>query len=359
MAGIGRILAIVAGVAVVGGGGGYFALPSTAAKTQSFQVAHSQQSVLTHFASTPANTVVAEGITVTHVGAPNGNNVVADLRYADGVGGRVTYTVTPDGEGSKVEAKLERNLGLNPMDKINGMNNAPVEPVAAVFFPALNADLSNPSLEGKSYEGLSYEVVQVAARPFLFNANCSPTDPKEIREAVAQSLAVLQPVMHRYNLTADGPPIAVETEWDTPEHRGQYCFQIGYAFTGTAPRLYAGGQVGQTPAGTAMRVHYSGAEENVLPTYDKMELAIWAAHLTQGRSFEVYYDNAEQSGGAVNRDIYYLITGDTASLTTHVPSAGPVPAPGAPAAPAAATDTTAPAATTTTATTTATTTTAP
>ena len=339
MKGIGRILIIVLVVLAVAYGGSLLALPSTASKTQGFDVTHSPASVFTHLASAPANTPIGQGIVQTSVQSAANNVVVAGVKYPDGVGGKVTYTVRPTADGAHVDVKLERDLGFNPLDRIQGMNGAPVAAPAAIAFPAIGSDLTNPAIEGTSYDGLAYEIINVPARPFLFNANCSPIDPKEIKEAVAQSLAVLEPLMTRYHLTQDGAPIAVETAWDTPEHPHQYCFEIGYAFTGTPPHIYAGGQVGQTPTGQAMRVHFTGAEENVLPTYDKMELAIWSAHLQHGRSFEVYYDDAEQNGGSVNRDIYYLIPGDASALTHYVPSAGPVPPVGAAATPAPATTT--------------------
>jgi hypothetical protein len=335
----------VLGLAVVGGGGyggSLFLLPQSAAKSQTIEVDKSAPSVLARLASAPANAPIGEGGLVTQTAVhPAANNVVtADVKFSDGGLGHATYTVTPAGEGSKVDVKLERTLNYyNPVERYQGGGGEPVAAAAAKFFPAVSADLADPKIEGKSYDGLVYSVEQVTAKPFIFNANCSPVDPAEIREAAAQSLAVLRPLLARYKLVQDGPPIAVETAWDDAEHPKQYCFQIGFAFTGEPPRIYAGGQVGQTPAGSVMRVHYEGPEENVLPTYDRMELAMWAAHVSWGRSFEVYHDDPEKPGGSVTRDIYYLLTGDASALARVVPSA-----PAAAAAPAAAPAAAAPAA---------------
>jgi hypothetical protein len=86
-----------------------------------------------------------------------------------------------------------------------------------------------------------------------------------------------------------------------------------------------------------MRVHYNGTEENVIPVYDQMENAMWSAHMTIVKSYEVYYDDPLQPAGSQNRDIYYLFTGDAATLQRVAPSAGAPPPAGA--APAAATTT--------------------
>jgi len=342
------------GLVVVGGGGyggSLVLLPQSAAKSQTIEVDKSAPSVVARLASAPVNAPIGEGGLVTQTAIhPAANNVVtADVKFSDGGLGHATYTVTPAGEGSKVDVKLERTLAyLNPIERFQGGGGEPVAAAAAKFFPAVTADLTDAKIEGKSFDGLAYAVEQVTARPFIFNANCSPVDPAEIREAAAQSLAVLRPLLERYKLVQDGPPIAVETAWDDAEHPKQYCFQIGYAFTGEPPRIYAGGQVGQTPAGDVIRVHYEGPEENVLPTYDRMELAMWAAHVSWGRSFEVYHDDPEKPGGSVTRDIYYLLTSDPSALARLVPSApaaAPAAATPAPAAPAPAQETPAPAAT--------------
>ncbi|MBL8550683.1 MAG: hypothetical protein JNJ73_11930 [Hyphomonadaceae bacterium] len=332
MKGIIRTLLIIVAIIVVGGVAGYFVLPAKASRAESFTVARPPASVFARIASTPPGTVIAEGVTQTAITSAENNVVVAEVAYADGSTGVATYTVAPDGEGSRVELKLEQNLGANPMDKLGALTGGEVGPLVTAAAAAVTTDLN--ALPAAAFTGLAYEVTTVTARPFLYNQNCSPQDASQIKEAVAQSLVVLKPLLTRFNLTQDGPPIAVETSWEN----NQYCFQIGFAFTGTPPRLYAGGTVGTTPAGQAIRVHYSGAEENVIPTYDQMEALIASARLTQGKSFEIYYDDPAATGGSVSRDIFYLVEGDATALARVAPSAGAVPAAASapPAAPAAA-----------------------
>ena len=222
------------------------------------------------------------------------------------------------------------------------MNGQPVASAAAVFFPAVTADLTHPSdggrtIEGASSQGLAYEITTVEAQQFAYNEYCAPQQPDEIKEAVRQSIVAVRAFMGSHNLAASGEPIAVETGWNEDTH--QYCFQIGVPFTGTPPHnIYvAGVKVGPSPAGQAMRVHFNGSEENVIPVYDQMENALWSAHMTIGKSYEVYFDDPLQPAGSQNRDIYYLFTGDAGVLQRVAPSAG---APAGGEAPAAATATT-------------------
>ena len=356
---VGRSLIIVVVVLAVAYGVSLLALPATAAKSQAFDVPMSPPSVVGRFSTMPANTQLGEGITATHVASSANNTVVADIAYADGGKGKATFAVTPgaQGQGSHVEVKIERDLGFNPLDRFNGRDGAPVAPAAAAFFPAVGNDLTHPTasgrnIEGTTYTGLAYEVTQVTAQQFAYNEYCSPQQPDEIKEAVRQSLVAVRAFLNSHQLASTGNPIAVETGWNEQTH--EYCFQIGVPFTGAAPsRIYvAGVKVGPTPAGQAMRVHYNGTEENVIPTYDQMELALWASHMDIDKSYEVYYDDPMQPAGSQNRDIFYVFSGDAATLRRIAPPAGSPPPAGAAATPAAATTTSTATTSTSTATTT-------
>jgi len=348
MKGIGRILIIIL-VVVLGlaAAGYFFVLPQKYTSTQTFTVERPVDQVYAYLAATPAGEKVGD-VTITEVTDVNAESheVEATVAFADGQTGEATYTVASEGAGSQVTVVFERPIGPNPLTRLSAMSKNEVEPVALAASESLNEQLGD--LTNISISGLSYEIVQVGAKPFIYNENCSPIAPAQIKEAVAQSLLVLRPLMARYNLEQDGPPIAVETSWN--EEQNQYCFQIGYAFRGTPPTIYAGGRVGRTPEGRAMRVHYEGSEENVIPTYDQMEALAQIARLELGKSFEVYYDDAAAPGGSANRDIFYLIeNGDPGRLAEVAPSAGPVPVSTLVVAPAAAetpapTETTTPAA---------------
>ncbi|HVY86032.1 MAG TPA: hypothetical protein VG943_12925 [Caulobacterales bacterium] len=357
MGAIGRILLIIVAIVLVIGVGGYFVLPSTAAKTQSFSVPRPSAAVFARLSSTPANTQVAPGVTAKRVVSAANNVVVEELAFADGGSGRATYTVRPDGDSAThVDVKIERNLGANPVDRVQGLSGAPVATAAAAFFPAVTTDLN--ALPNASFAGLHYSVVQVEAQPFFYIQNCSPTDPESVESVVQDALVAVRAVMQVKHLEIAGPPIAVEPA----VQNNQYCYQIGYPYHGTPPRVLAVGTAGTTPGGTALRVVYKGGEENVIhDVYDPLDALLASAHLDDPTTrsddwptYEVYHDDPTQPGGSHDREIYYVTRGDISALTAIAPPTPDAPAAATPAAAAAAApSTTEPAAETTTATTTA------
>ena len=345
MGAIGRILLIIVVIAVIAVGAAFFLLPNTASRTESFTVERPPASVFARLASTPPGTAIAEGVTQNAIISAENNVVVAEVAYADGSVGQATYTVSPEGDGSRVQLKLEENLGANPLDRVQALTGGEVGPLAEAAASAVTADLA--SLPAASFVGLPYDVVQLDARPFFYIQNCSPTDAAAIEDVVAQSLLAIRPIMARQRLVEAGRPTAVEPRVEN----NQYCYQIGLPYTGTPPRVLAVGTAGQTPGGTMLHMAYAGTEENVVPeVYDRMDALLAAARLddpsTQAddwTTFEVYNDDPTQPGGSRNRDIYYVTQGDISGLTAIAsPSAPAAVAPAA--APAAADPAAAPAA---------------
>jgi hypothetical protein len=329
MGGIVRILLIAVAVSAVLIGASFFVLPSKASKTETVEYSRPAASVFARLASLPAGTPLADGVTQTVAEAAN-NVVTADLAFPDGGAGRVVYTVKPgEGDTTSVAVRVETPLGANPLARLQGLSGAPAAPFLTAAVAALSNDIN--ALPEGSFVGLAYEIVQVEALPFLFIESTVPQDAAAIKEAVAQSLVLVRPIMARYNLAAAGPPIAVETAWEN----NQYSFQAGLPFAGTPPRVLVGVRAGQTPSGTAIKVVYQGPEDAVLPTYTQMEALIAAARLEQGKSFEIYNDDPTAAGGSVSREIYYLVNGDTSRLAAIAPSAAAGAAPAPAAAPAA------------------------
>jgi hypothetical protein len=329
-----RILIIAVIVLAGGAAAGYFILPPKAVRAETISVDRPAPAVFGYLANAPAGARLAPGVTQTKVLSASANRIVAAIAFADGAPGTATFVVTPKGDKSDVQMTIEQPLGPNPLDRVNALTGGKLVALGDAAAVQVTKDL-NALPEGNP-QGLAYELVQVEAKPFLYNENCSPQDSTEIKAAVSQSLEALHPLLATLGVRQDGPPIAVETKWD--DANKQYCFQIGYSFAGAPHKSYAA-KIGQTPAGPAIKVHYTGSEEQVLPTYDKMEALIAAARLTIGRSFEVYNDDPAQSttGGSVDRDIYYLVTGDTAALSrVSPPAAATASAPPPSSAPAIA-----------------------
>lgn len=340
MGGAVRIILIVLAVVVIAAGAGYFLTPPIASRSQTLNIEAPSSTVLARLASTPVGSAVIEGVTVAEAASVEGDTVTAPVTYADGATGRVVYTVTPDGEGSRVQVKLEQDLGANPLARFAVLTGGDVAPLIEPAAAAVSADLG--ALPDASFEGLQYSLVDIASRPFFFVQNCSDASAESITSIISQAVVAIPPVMNQNRLTPNGPLMAVEPRVVS----GQYCYQVGYPFTGRAPRALLIGQVGQTPSGQALRIVYTGSEEDVLDeVYNRMDALLAAAHLDNPATteddwttYEVYNDDATQAGGSRNREIYYVVQGDVSALTRIAPPSEPVAVPeAAPAAPAAET----------------------
>ena len=344
MAAVGRTLIIVVVVVLGLGAALYFLGPKTASRSQSLEIERPAATVLARLSSTPVGATVVEGVTIAEAPTTEGDTVTAPVSYADGGTGRVTYTVTANGEGSNVNVKLEQDLGANPMNRFAAITGGEVAPLIAGAASAVETDLN--ALPNATFAGLQYSVVDLTARPFFYVENCSDTSVDSITSIIGQAVVAIPPVMSASRLTVNGPLMAVEPRVVS----NQYCYQVGYPYSGRQPRALLIGKTGQTPAGTVLRVHYTGAEDQVLAeVYNRMDALLGAAHLDNPATteddwttYEVYHDDATQAGGSRNRDIYYVAQGDISALTRIAPPQAAAAAP----AEAPATTTEAPATTT-------------
>jgi hypothetical protein len=341
MGGVGRIILIVLVLLVGGAAAAYFLVPPVASRTQTLTIERPAETVFARLSSTPAGSTIAEGVTLAEITSAENNVVVGNVSYGEGATGRVTYTVRPEGEGSNVQVKLEQDLGPNPLDRIQAITGGEVGPLLEAAAASITTDLN--ALPNATFSGLAYTVEEVAARPFFYVENCSSSDAESITSIISQAVVAIPPVMRTNNLQVAGELMAVEPRVIS----GQYCYQVGYPYSGRQPRALLIGKTGQTPAGTVLRMTYTGTEDNVLAeVYDRMDALLAAAHLDDPSTteddwatYEVYHDDATQAGGSRNRDIYYVTQGDISALTRIAPPA----AAAAPAAPPAA-ETPAPAA---------------
>jgi hypothetical protein len=337
-------------------GAGYFLVPPVAARSQTVDIERPAQTVLARLASTPSGTVVVDGVTTTEAASLDGDTVTAPVSYGEGNGaGRVVYTVTPAGEGARVQVKLEQNLGSNPLDRLGIITGGDVAPLIAGAATSVTTDLT--ALPNATWDGLAYVVEEVQPRPFFYVENCSDTSSESITSIINQATAAIPAVMRSNNIQTAGELMAVEPRVVT----NQYCYQVGYPYSGRTPRALLIGKTGQTPGGQVLHMHYTGAEADVVPqVYDRMDALLGAAHLDNPATreddwitYEVYNDDATQPGGSRNRDIYYVVPSgvDIARVTSiaapaqtlEAPAAAPAAADGA--APATAPATPAPATT--------------
>ncbi len=329
MGGAVRIIIILLVLVLVAAGAGYFLVPPVASRTETLTIERPAQTVFARLSSTPAGSTIAEGVTLAEITSAEDNVVTGNVTYAGGATGRVTYTVTPEGEGSQVQVKLEQDLGPSPLARIDALTGGPVGPLVEAAAASAATDLN--ALPNATFAGLAYNVVQVEGRPFFYVENCSDSSAESITSIISQAVVAIPPVMRQNNLTVNGQLMAVEPRVVS----NQYCYQVGYPYSGRQPRALLIGKTGTTPAGTALRVVYTGTEENVVrDVYDPMDALLAAAHLDDPTTreddwatYEIYHDDPTQAGGSRNREIFYVTQGDISALTRIAPPAEPVAVP--------------------------------
>ncbi|MEQ1818050.1 MAG: hypothetical protein ABL871_05515, partial [Terricaulis sp.] len=274
MAAVGRTLIIVVVVVLGLGAALYFLGPKTASRSQTLDIERPAPTVLARLSSTPVGATVVEGVTIAEAPTTEGDTVTAPVAYADGGTGRVTYTVTADGEGSNVAVKLEQDLGSNPLNRFAALTGGEVAPLIAGAASAVETDLN--ALPNATFAGLQYNVVDLTARPFFYVENCSDTSPESVTSIISQAVVAIPPVMQASRLSVNGDLMAVEPRVVS----NQYCYQVGYPYSGRQPRALLIGKTGETPSGQALRVVYTGEETNVIAqVYDPMDALLGAAHL--------------------------------------------------------------------------------
>jgi hypothetical protein len=334
-----RNLAIgAAALAAAGVGGSYVVLPGKVEKEQTITIDRPVATVFALLASTPEQGPIADGLTQTVTALDLRKTVEASLDVG-GKAAKVTYALTPQANATTVQIKVSQDLGFNPVNRAQNMSGEHLVPVAAAI--AGWADTEAKKTPTADFADLVYEVVNVPARPFLYLEGSTTKGAGQIQDGARQATAILKTVFASNNLQLSNP-IAVETAWtgDT------YGFNFGIPYTGQRPAVLIGVKAGETPGGTAIKVHYTGAEDTIVSgVYDKVDALIAATRLTEGPNFEEFLDDPAQPGGSRNRFVYYIVTGNTEALARIAPTATAPPAPAAPAAaPASVTPTPAPAA---------------
>jgi hypothetical protein len=328
--GILRLISITVVVIVAAAGGGYYMLPPTASATKTFTVARPAETVFVYLASTPPGAPIAKGVTQTEVASAAKNIVVANVAFAGGTTGTATYTISPQGDGTEVALKIDQPLGPNPVGRIRALVDGKVKPLVEAAATTITTQIGH--IKATSFSGLRYSVVELLAQPFFYIENCTTNKSGDITSIINQAVQVIPPLMRANRLEQVGPLTAVEPR----VMQGQYCYQVGYRYTGAKPHALLVGKFGDSPAGTALHVTYTGTEDKVLPeVYDRIDALLAATHLDDPTrtdddwlTFEVYNDDPTQAGGSHNREIYYVVPPgvDLSRLTAIAPPTAAPPA---------------------------------
>lgn len=330
-----RNLAIGA-VALVGAGGGalYVATPSKVEKEVTFTVDRPLATVYAMLASAPGESAVVDGVTQTVTALDLRKTVESDVTFLTNKRADVTYTLSAADKSTNIVLHVRHDLGLNPAERVSKERSDQVGTIATSLQSWVLAEAAKTKTT--DFSDLSYEVVTRTAQPYLYLEGSTTKGAGQITDGARQATAILKTVFASNNLALTNP-IAVETAWtgDT------YGFNFGMPYQGQRPAVLIGVKAGETPSGTAIKVNYTGSEDTIVANvYDKIDALIAATRLTEGQNFEVYLDDPTVPGGSRNREIYYIVTGDTEGLQKYAPSAPRGALAPAPAAAPAATEST-------------------
>ena len=323
------LLAIV----VIGLGAVFLLTKPKAEATQTITIERPSPAVFALLATAPENQAVGQGVTQTVTGYSHPTRIEAEVRYGADKRAKVLYTVATTTNGSEVTAVVSQDFGLNPFARLQGTSGDQLQPVLDGVVATLQTEAQR--LKPHDFTGLSYEVVTVAPKPFLFLEASTNSNADNIRDGYRQAMNLIRTAFQNNNLTPAGNPYAVEPDWS--EGASAYNFQFGIPYAGPPPALLIGVKNGNTPAGTAVKVNFYGAEEQVLDqVYNKVDALLAATRVEEsGPYFEIYNDDPTQQGGPRNREVYYIVTGDTQRMMQVAPPASaqappmatPLPAP--------------------------------
>jgi len=312
-------LVVLAVVAV----GGYFLLPPRASATTTFMVARPAETVFTYLASAPAGVQITKGVTQLAVTSSANKVLAADIAFQDGAKGTASYTISAHDDGAQVALTLVRPLSRSPIERVQALTGGNVKALADSAAATITTQIAN--LKTTSFVGLRYGVVQLLAKPFFYIENCTSKESRDITAIINQAVQAIPPLLKANKLQQDGSLMAVEPR----VVQGQYCYQIGYRYVGAKPNALLIGRFGDSPAGTALHMTYTGTEDKVVPeVYDRMDALLAATRLDDPTrtdddwaTFEVYNDDPTQPGGSRNRDIYYVVPSgvDLSRLTALAP----------------------------------------
>lgn len=321
MTGIARVALTAVVVALAVATLGYFLGPRSASRSQTIEIERPAATVLARLESTPVGSTVAEGVTISGPPTVNGDVVTAPVQFDDGAGGRIQYRVAARGDGAAVDIHLQRDLGADPLARMQAITGGNVGPLLSSAASVVESDLN--ALPNASFQGLNYSLVTVEAQPFVYVESCASSDSESINTFVADAASTLDAYMGAANLRSDGRLTLIE---NTPA-AGQYCRKLGFPFRGRPPAAFVSGgvSVGATPQGAALRVPYSGSDADVVSqVYDPIDSLLAAAHLRSASTYEVYHDDPSQPGGSRDREVYFVVEGDLSALSAIAPSAAEV-----------------------------------
>lgn len=150
------------------------------------------------------------------------------------------------------------------------------------------------------------EIETLVSRPMLFVDGRVNVAKGSATAALRASYKKIRAFMAVHHLTAAGPPIAINEDFDTAKQIWMYRAGIPLAALPHAPPAPAEGiSIGQTYGGTAARFVHIGDPNQAQPTYAKVDNWMHAKQLTaSGPSWEEYVSDPQAPVSKWRTNIY-------------------------------------------------------
>lgn len=198
-----------------------------------------------------------------------------------------TYTLTPEGSGTKVVWSNDATFKGNLMGRYFGLM------LDSMIGPDYEKGLARlktlaESLPKTDFAGLEVARVTVAAKPIAYFSGSSSTQSEAIGKAYAEAYTRVGEAMARARLEQAGSVLAIGRKWD--EAAGVYEFDAAVPVRGESIALPPGEvKIGQTYAGDALKAVHKGPYSGLEAHFEKL-IAYKATmgYLDNGNPWDVY-----------------------------------------------------------------------
>ncbi len=206
--------------------------------------------------------------------------------------GVAVFTLTREGDATKVVWSFETDLGNNPIARYFGLT---FDNMVGTDYEKGLAKLKTlaESMPKADIAGLSVEAVDVKPVTIAYVEATSTKDDKAVAQAMGNAYTEVGKFITQNKLKMAGAPISINTKWDD----SGYAFEAGIPVE-TAPQAAASAKVKvkNTYTGKALKVTHKGAYREMEDTYEKLFAYAKASGLeTNGNPWDEYVTDPQKT----------------------------------------------------------------
>jgi effector-binding domain-containing protein len=161
------------------------------------------------------------------------------------------------------------------------------------------------TLPETDFSDLDAEIVTVQPFDILYIATGGRRETGNVSEVLAAAYQEIVAFMTEHGIEMTAQPMAITRGWDARD----YSFEAAIPVSSTDVPVAGNVQVGQSPAGLAVRVVHKGSYDSMGLSYEKLSAFMAANQLEEGRvSWEHYIsDPGQMPASEIITHIYFMI----------------------------------------------------